>query len=204
MPFNTTDKAPFTTGCHLRAIFGRPETYEDAQTQKVLFLCNCCSTTVVPSLNHQNCCIGTTRSHKGVGVDAEPLSWWLKGCRGRRMEAQWSPQWSLNGRHWSAKGGTMVVQGRQRYRSNWYTMFTTVRILPATNVLPLRIHSAITVMRPASFEWPVSDRLPWRLFWTCSKLHGVHGVHDEVWTSSVPPLNDQGKLSASFVPSTVT
>ena len=128
MPFNTTDKAPFTPGCDLRAIFGRPETYEDAQTQKVLFLCNCCSTTVVPSLNHQNCCIGTARSHKGVWVDAEPLSWWLKGCRGRRMEAQWSPQWSLNGGHWSAKGGTMVVQGRQRYRSNWYTMFTTVRI----------------------------------------------------------------------------
>ena len=39
------------------------------------------------------------------------------------MEAQWSPQWSLNGRHWSAKGGTMVVQGRQTCRSNWYIMF---------------------------------------------------------------------------------
>ena len=46
------------------------------------------------------------------------------------MEAQWSSQWSLNGRYWSAKGGAMVVhvQGRQKRSSNWYIMFTTVRI----------------------------------------------------------------------------
>ena len=67
-------------------------------------------------------------SRKGGRVEAEPLPRWLKGCRGRRMEAQWSPQWSLNGRYWSAKGGTMVVQGRQKRRSNWYIMFTTVRL----------------------------------------------------------------------------
>ena len=41
-------------------------------------------------------------------------------------------------------------------------------------------------------------------FLTCSKLHSDHGVHGEVWTSVVPPLNDQGKLLASFVPSTAT
>ena len=45
------------------------------------------------------------------------------------MEAQWSPQWPLNGRYWSAKGDTVVVQGRQKHRINWYTMFTTVQII---------------------------------------------------------------------------
>ena len=43
-----------------------------------------------------------------------------------------------------------------------------------------------------------------RLFWTCSKLHGDHGVHGDVWTSYVPPLNDQGNRSASLLPSTAT
>ena len=49
------------------------------------------------------------RSCKGGGSEAESLPLWLKGCRGRRMEAQWSPQWSLNGRYWSAKEDTVVV-----------------------------------------------------------------------------------------------
>ena len=78
-------------------------------------------------------------------------------------------------------------------------------------LIPLCIHSATTTMRVPSFclFWPICGRPTSsatfvRLFWTCSKLHSDHGVHGEVWTSSVPPWNDQGKLSASFVPSTVT
>ena len=58
-------------------------------------------------------------------MEAEPFSWWLKGCHGRRMEAQWS----LNGHYWSAKGGTVVVQGKPNHSTNWYTMFTTVQII---------------------------------------------------------------------------
>ena len=57
-------QTPFTQGCDLRATFERPENWPGrsvvAQTQKVLFLCNCCSTTVLRSLNHQNCYSGTT------------------------------------------------------------------------------------------------------------------------------------------------
>ena len=90
---------------------------------------------------------------------------------GRRMGAQWSPQCSLNGRYWSAKGGTMGVQGRQKHRSNWYTMFTTVCIftgrpmadLCASILRPRRC----ACLSPASFEWPVSDRLPRRPLCDC-------------------------------------
>ena len=84
------------------------------------------------------------------------------------MEAQWSPQWPFNGRHWSAKGGTIVVQGRQTCHSNWYTMlaFFTGR--------PMADHCA-SILRPrrcvclhlASFERHVSDRPPRRPLCDC-------------------------------------
>ena len=206
-------KATFTQSCDLLATFERPENWPGrsvvGRTQKVLFLCNYCSTTLVRSSNHQNCCSGTTVEW---WVEAEPLPWWLNGCRGRRMEAQWSPEWSLKGRYWSAKGDTVVVQGRQKHSSNWYKMFTTVRnFFTGRPMTDLCIHSANTAMRMYSscLLWATCGRpTSWatfvRLLWTCSKLHGDHGVHGKVWTSSVPPLNHQGKLSASVVPSTAT
>ena len=133
--------------------------------------------------------------------------WWVA------VVAEWrhSGRHMLSGRYWLFKGGPMVVQGRQKHCSNWYTMFTTVRIVyGATNPRPLCIHSATTAMCvPSSCllcvtcEWPTSSTFV-RLFWTCSKLHGDHGVHGDVWTSCVPPLNDQGNRSASFLPSTAT
>ena len=204
-------KAPFTQGCDLRATFERPEKWPRLSvvtlTQKVLFLCNCCSTTPVPSLNDQSCCNGTTGRAKVSEWRQNHIPRWLKGCHGRRMEVQWSPLWSLNGCYWSAKGGTMVVQRRQNGFSNWYTMFTTVCIFyGVTNGQPLCIHSATSVMCVpsscllwATCERPTSSATFVRLFWTCSKLHGDHGIHGDVWTSWVPPLNDQGNRSASFL-----
>ena len=38
----------------------------------------------------------------------------------------------------------------------------------------------------ATFEWPTFSATFVRLFWTCSKLDGDHGVHGGVWTSCVP------------------
>ena len=121
------------------------------------------------------------------------------------MEAQWSPQQSLNGRYWSDKEDRMV-QGRQKHRWNWCTMFTTVRIFyGVTNGRPLCIHSATTTMLVpsssllgATCERPTYSGIFVRLFWTWSKLHGDHCVHGDVCTSSVPPLNDQGKSSAFY------
>ena len=142
---------PFTQSCDLCAACERPEKWLErsvvAQTHKFLFLCNYYSTTPVPSLNDLNAAVVAQKVAQGRQNSTLPR--WLKGCRGRRMEAQWSPQWSLNRRYWSAKGDTMVVQGRQKRRSNWYPMFTPVRIFyGATNDRPLCIHydSATTTM----------------------------------------------------------
>ena len=107
-------------------------------------------------------------SHKEGRVKAEPLPWWPKCCRGRWMEAQWSPQWSLNGRHWSAKGGTMVVQGRQTCRSNWYTMFAFFTGRPmADHCASILRPRRWVCLHPASFERPVSDRPPRRPLCDC-------------------------------------
>ena len=72
----------------------------------------------------------------------------------------------------------MVVQGRQKRWSNWYTMFTTIRIFyGATNGRPLCIHSATMAMCvPSSCllrttcERPTSSATFVRLFWTCSNF----------------------------------
>ena len=113
---NMATHATFTQGCDLRVTFGwRPETWSGrsvvAQTQKVLFLYNCYSTTLCALLERPTQLKWHKRSLKGGRMEARALRWWLSCCRGRRMEAPWSSQWSLNGRNWSAKGGIMVVQG---------------------------------------------------------------------------------------------
>ena len=123
----------------------------------------------MPSLNDQSCCSGTTGRKK----EAECRQTHRQG--GSMVvvvaEAQWSPQWSFSGRYWSAKGGTMVVQGRRKRRLNWYTIFTTVRIFTGR---PTADHCA-SILRPrrcvclppASFERPVSDRPPRRPLCDC-------------------------------------
>ena len=84
------------------------------------------------------------------------------------MEAQWSPQWSLNGRHWSSKGGTMVVQGRQTSRSNWNTMFALLTGRPmADHCASILRPRRCACLHPASFERPVSDRPPRRPLCDC-------------------------------------
>ena len=170
------------------------------QTQKVLFLYNCCSTTLVPSLNDRKCCSGRT---------------------GRAMEAEWR-QSHCHGLLWSPNGGTMIAQwtqlvGLRRYSGDRREAEASLKLIhnvynsthffmerpmaePCTSILRPRRYVCLP---PASFERPVSDRPPRRPLCDCfehaQKLHGDHGVHGEVWTSSMPPLNDLGNLSASFV-----
>ena len=121
-----------------------------------------------------------------------------------------SPQWSLNGRHWSAERGTMVVQVGQKHRWNWliHRVYNSKHFFYlATNGRPLCIHSVtMRMLVPSSclLLWPVSD-LPHRRH-LCDCLNILKTlrrawqpwVHGEVWTSSVPPLNDQGNHSASL------
>ena len=135
------------------------------------------------------------------------------------MVAQVLP-WSLNG---GTVVATVIAQWTQLVRQRRHnggkrkadvspTLMHNVRIFYwATNGRPLCIHSATTAMCVpsscllwATCERPTSSTTFVRLFWTCSKLHGDHGVHGDVWTSYVPPLNDQGNRSASLLPSTAT
>ena len=104
-------------------------------------------------------------------MEAGALPWWLKVCRGHRMEARESPQWSPNGRYRSAKGGTVVVQGRQKRRLNWCIVFTTVCIFTGRQMADhcasiLRPRRCVW-LPPASFGWSVSDRHPQRLLCDC-------------------------------------
>ena len=99
--------------CHLCATIKWLGRSVVAGTQKVLFLCNCCRTTLVPSLNNQSCCSGTTgrakkagwrqnHCHGGPSV-AVVAEWWHSGRHshrsmdaiGRPNEAQW---WNKEGR----------------------------------------------------------------------------------------------------------
>ena len=106
-------KAPFTQGCDLRATFERPEKWPGrsvvAQTQKVLFLCKCCSTTLVPSLNDQKCCSGTTGSTK----EAE---WRQNNCQGGWRVAVVA-EWRHSSRHCDR---SIDAIGRPKEAQWWY------------------------------------------------------------------------------------
>ena len=169
-----------------------------AQTQKVLFLCNCCSTTPVPSLNDQSCFSGAT----GRTKEAE---WRQNHCQGG-WRVVVVVEWRHSGHHCDR---SMDAIGRPKEAQWWYKEGRSVAQIDtqcsqqyvffygATKGRPLCIHSATTAMcvpSPcllwATCERPTSSATFVRLFWTGSKLLGVHGV--------------QGNRSASFLPSTST
>ena len=78
-----------------------------AQTQKVLFLCNCCSTNRVPSLNHQKRCSGTT----GRTKEAE----WRQNHRHGGSRVAVVAEWRHSGRH---SDRSMDTTGRPKGHSD--------------------------------------------------------------------------------------
>ena len=202
-------KTSFTQGCDLRATFVRPWKWLGRSvvtgTQKVVFLCNCCSTTLVPSLNDQRYCSGTTGR-------AKKAEWRKNHCHGGSSVAVVA-EWRHNGRH---SDRSIDAIGRPKGVQWWYKEGRCVAQIDAqcSDFLlgaPLCTHCATTAMCVpsscllwATCERPTSSATFVRLFWTCSEFHGDHDVHGDDWTSYVPPLNDQGNRSASFLPSTAT
>ena len=168
-----------------------------AQTKKVLFLCNCCSTTHVPSLNDQILCNGTT----GRTKEAECRQNHCQG--GGTMVATAIVQWTLLVGQRRHNGGTRKAEASLKSIHNVHnsTHLFTGRPM-ADHCASIQRPRRCVCLPPASFERPVSDRPPRWLFWTCSRLYGDHGVHGDIWTSCVPPLCDQGNRTASFLPST--
>ena len=81
-----------------------------AGTQKVLFLCNCCSTTLVPSLNDQSCCSGTTAGR------AKKAEWRQNHCHGGSSVAVVA-EWRHSGRH---SDRSMDAIGRPKEAQLWY------------------------------------------------------------------------------------
>ena len=98
------------------------------------------------------------------------------------METRLSPQWSLSIHYWSTKGGAMVVQGRQKHRSNLNTLFTTVRNFLRgdqwpTIVYPICDHGdayASSYLVWAACELPIPVAVFVRLFWTNWKFAENH------------------------------
>ena len=128
-----------------------------APTQKVLFVCNCCSTTFMSSLDTKNCCSGTTGRPKEV-------EWRPNHCHGGSrvaMVAEWRHIGQLNDRSMDAIGGIRQVEASLKLIHNVYnsTHFFTGR--------PMADHCT-SILRPrwcvclphASFKRPVSDRPP--------------------------------------------
>ena len=169
-------KAPFTQGCDLRATLERPENWPGrsavAKTQKVQFPCNCCSTAPVRYLNHQNCC----RSCKGGRVGAELSPWWLKWSpNGGTVVATVIAQSTLLGGQRKHNGGTREAEASLNLIHNAYnsTHFTG-RPMADLCASILRPH-------PASFERPVSDRLPRRHLCDCFE-------HAPNFTAAMAPM----------------
>ena len=135
-----------------------------AQTQKVQFRYNCCGTTLVRSLNQQNCCSGTI----GRAKEAE---WRQNYCHGgssvavlaelrhsgrhsdRSMDVIVRPKEA----HWWYKGGRSIAQIDTQCLQQ-YAFFTgrPMADLCASILRPRRC----VCLPPASFERSVSDRLP--------------------------------------------
>ena len=123
------------------------------------------------------------------------------------QDAQWSPK---------IKNFCFCVTAAARPLCIHWTKKTAVvarQVLfyGATSGQPMCIDSVTTAKCIPSFcllwatcEQPTSSATFVRLFWTCWEFHSDHSVHGEFWTSSVPPLNDQGNLAALFEPSTAT
>ena len=138
------------------------------------------------------------------------------------MVCQWLP-WSPNGETVVAtviaqltllvsvsrqSGGEMEAELSLKLINNVYisTHFLRGHQWP-TPVHPFCDHGNVCafLLPPVSDLWAIDLLGEFeRLFWTCSKFHDDHGVHGKIWTSSVPPLNDQVNVSASFVTSMAT
>ena len=126
-----------------RTTFHRPEKWSGrwvvAQTQKVLFLCNCYSTIPVPSLNHQDWCSGTT----GRAKEAE---WRQNHCHGDSRVAVVA-EWRQIGRH---SDRSMDAIGRPKEAQWWYKEGRSI-----AQIDTLRLHQ-YACFTGRSMQWPTT------------------------------------------------
>ena len=167
-------------------------TLSGRRNQKVLFLCNCCSTTLVPSLSDQSCCSGTSGRTKKA-------EWRQNHCHGGSSVAVVA-EWRHSGRH---SDRSMDAIGRPKEAQWWYKEGWRVAQIDRqcshfflgdqwqTTVHPFCDHGHVCafILPPLSDLWATD-----LLGDLCLNVLYIY----------VPPLNDQGNRSASLLPSTVT
>ena len=123
----------FSRDCDLHATFEWPEKWLGrsvvSPTQKALLLCNCCSTTLVHSLNDQSCWSSTT----GHSKEAE---WRQRHCHvvsRVALVAEWRPR----GRH---SHRSMDTIGHRRHNSGTTKAETSQKLIHnvrnSTHILP--------------------------------------------------------------------
>ena len=131
---------------------------------------------------------------------AEGLPW---SPNGGTVVATVIAQWTLLVGQRRHNGGTRKAEALLKLIHNvqpQYVFFTGRPMADhCASILPPFVPSSCLLR--ATCERPTSSATFVWLFWTCSKLHGIHG---DVWISCVPPLSDQGNRSASSLPSTAT
>ena len=135
-----------------------------AKTQKVMFLCNCYSTTLVPSLNHQHWCSGTT----GRAKEAE----WRQNHGHGGLRVAVVAEWRRRGRH---SDRSMDAIGRPKQAQWWYKEGRSIAQIDTPcldqyafsyeviNCRPLCKHSAVMAICVPSPQPPLSNQPPWRL-----------------------------------------
>ena len=121
----------------------------------MLFLCNRCSTSILLSLNPQNCCRGIPGRRS--------KEWRQSHSHGGPRVAEWRHSGRHSDRSMDVIGRPKeAVQGRQKHRSDGMIMFTTIPICyRATIGRPLRPRLYVC-LPPAPFERPVSNQPPQR------------------------------------------
>ena len=142
---------------------------------------------------------------RGVRTIAKVTEWLPWSPNGGTVVATVITQWTLLV---GQSGHNSVTRKAEALLKLMHNVHNSTYFYGATNGRPLCIHSAITAMcvRSSCLLWATCERptslatFVW-LFWTYSKLLRDHG---DVWASCVPPLNDQGNRSASFLPPTAT
>ena len=115
-------KGHFTQGCGLRGTFERPVNWSGssvvAQTDKVLFLCNCCSTTLVRSLNHRQEVVQRRRiGGRTIATVAEGLPW---SSNGDTVVATVIAEWTLLVGQRRHSGGTREAEASLKLTHNVY------------------------------------------------------------------------------------
>ena len=183
-----------------------------AEIQKILFLCNCCITNHVPSLNDQRCCSSTTGRTKKA-------KWRQNHCQGG-SKVTVVAEWRHSGRH---SDRSMDANGRPKEAHWWYTEGRSVAQIDAQcsqqydlfTRRPMADHCASILLPrrcvclpPASFERPLSDRPPRRPLCDCFEhAQNFTATMASMAMSERPvyhPWTTKANVRPPFLPSTAT